>query len=145
MKKYKDYQEIADEYGDDIVIIEYPLRWGGQFADKSFWCAFFWKTQDVYDYHTKKHLIKELTEKGYKWIVVRNHVRGNRGISILGKSEQLIATPLNSKGSQEANSLNISLKETGSFPNPTSRTSLNNNIMFNKLKMLPSDSKWKSI
>ena len=27
------------------------------------------------------------------------------------------------------------------FPNPTSRTSLNNNIMFNKLKMLQRDSK----
>jgi len=28
---------------------------------------------------------------------------------------------------------------------PSEKTSLNANIMFNKLKMLPSDSKWKSI
>ena len=65
-------------------------------------------------------------------------------LEILQCCEQLIATPLNSKGSQEANSLNISLKDNSNELSQISskdETSLNNNIMFNKLKMLPSDSK----
>ncbi len=87
MKKYKDYAEIVKDYGKDIVIIEYPFKWGGQFADKSFWCAIHWKTQDVYDYHLKGHLKKDLTEQGYKWIVVRHHLK-NKGISILENSHK---------------------------------------------------------
>lgn len=87
-KIYKDYKEITKEIGDDIVIIEYPFRWGGQFQDKKFWCALDMKTGDVYDYHTKEHLKKDLSENGYKWIVVRWH-RKNKGVSILEKSIKL--------------------------------------------------------
>jgi len=64
------------------VIIEYPFKWGGQFKDKSFWCAIIMKTMEVYDYHTKEHLKKDLTIDGYKWLVVRHHLK-NKGISVL--------------------------------------------------------------
>jgi len=53
--------------------------------------------------------------------------------------EQLIATPLNSKGSQEANSLNISLKESSHEDSQISsndETSLNNNIKLNSVPNL---------
>jgi len=131
MKRYKNYQEIVNELGDDIVIIDYPFRWGGQFADKSFWCAIIWKTGEAYDYHTKEHLKKDLSKQGYKWIVVRNHLK-NKGVTILERSEQLITTPLNSKGSPSENSLNMDLTATASpTPKCPSDTSLNPNIMFN--------------
>ena len=55
---------------------------------------------------------------------------------ILKRMEQLIATPLNSKGSQEANSLNMGLKVPQQVAppklSPTEITSPNPNIMFNK-------------
>jgi hypothetical protein len=81
-KKYKGMEEIAKEFGEDIFIIHYPFRWGGHFRDKSFWCAIHWKTQEVYDYHLKEHLKKDLTAQGHKWIVVRYHLK-NKGVSII--------------------------------------------------------------
>ena len=51
-------------------------------------------------------------------------------------------------GLTSSNSHNIGLKENlGDFPksNASHLTSLNQDIMFNKLKMLPSDSKWKHL
>ena len=87
-EKYKGMEEIAKEFGEDIFFIHYPFRWGGQFKDKSFWCAVYWKTQDVYDYHLKGHLKKDLSNKGYKWIVVRHHSKNN-GTSILEMSPLL--------------------------------------------------------
>lgn len=88
MKRYKDCEEISKEYGEDIVIIEYPFRWGGHFKDKSFWCAVIWKTQEAYDYHTKGHLKKDLSENGYKWVVIRHHLK-DKEISVLEVCEQL--------------------------------------------------------
>ena len=85
MNRYSGMKDIAKEDGEDIVFIHYPFRWGRQFADKSFWCAVHWKTQEVYDYHLKEHLKKDLTKKGYKWIIVRHHAK-NRGVSVLEKS-----------------------------------------------------------
>ena len=131
MKRYKNYQEIVNELGDDIVIIEYPFRWGGQFADKSFWCAFIWKTGEAYDYHTKEHLKKDLSKEGYKWIVVRNHLK-NKGVTILERSEKLIATTLNSKGSPSENSLNMGDKVTATpSPKDASHPSHNPHIQRN--------------
>jgi len=60
-------------------------------------------------------------------------------LEILQSCEQLIATPLNSKGSQEANSLNISLKDNSNELSQISsndETSLNNNIKCNMNKSL---------
>ena len=85
MNKYKDNNEIVKEFGNDIFIIHYPFRWGGQFIDKSFWCALDMSDMSAYDYHLKDHLKKDLTEQGKKWIVVRHHLR-NKGITILEKS-----------------------------------------------------------
>jgi len=60
---------------------------------------------------------------------------------------EIIAPNSNSKGSPSENSFNKDLTATQQVASPKchSDTSLNPDIMFNKLKMLQSDSKWKNI
>lgn len=60
------------------LIIEYAHNWGGQFQDKKFWCGRI--GQEVYDYHTKEHLINEAKEKGMNWAVLRYHKDGSKSI-----------------------------------------------------------------
>jgi len=71
-KTYKNYQEIKKDFGTNLCVIEYPFSWGGQFGDKKFWCAMD-LDDEVFDYHTKEHLKKDLNKLGKKWVVVRWH------------------------------------------------------------------------
>ncbi len=81
-----------EDLPEGTLIIEYPFRWGGQFADKSFWCGRV--GQEVYDYHTKNHLINEAKELGMPWAVLRYHKDGR--VSVVKHSPNLKQT--NKKG-----------------------------------------------
>lgn len=78
---------------EGTLIIEYPFRWGGQFADKSFWCGII--NQEVYDYHTKDHLINDAKENGWPWAVLRYHKDGR--VSIVKSSPNLNNTTRSKK------------------------------------------------
>lgn len=56
------------------LIIEYAHNWGGSFSDKKFWCGRI--GTEVYDYNTKKQLIKDAKRKGMNWAVLRYHKGG---------------------------------------------------------------------
>ncbi len=87
-KRYKEYGELAKDFGKNIAVIEYPFNWGGQFQDKKFWCAVLLETGEAYDYHTKEHLKKDLSEEGYEWVVVKWH-RKSKGFSVVECSSNL--------------------------------------------------------
>ncbi len=70
----KEAQKKYKQTPKGTMIIEYPFRWGGQFTDKTFWCGRI--DQEVYDYHTKGHLIQEAKDNNMNWAVLRYHKDG---------------------------------------------------------------------
>lgn len=87
-KRYKEYSELAKDFGNNIAVIEYPFNWGGQFQDKKFWCAVLLETGEAYDYHTKGTLKRDLSKDGYEWVVVRWHKK-SKGFSVVESSPNL--------------------------------------------------------
>jgi len=73
---------------EGTLIIEYAHSWGGSFHDKKFWCGRI--GQEVYDYHTKDHLINDAKRKGMNWVVLRYHKDGR--VSIMDCSPNLKTT-----------------------------------------------------
>jgi hypothetical protein len=68
----------------DILVIQYEW-WGGQKQDRWLWCAYL--NGDVFDYDSKKSLIRLAEEKGLSWIVVRHHKKGTGQVSIIETSK----------------------------------------------------------
>lgn len=60
----------------DVVIIEYPFSWGGQYEDRWMWQAT--KNGEVIDYHTKDYLIKQAKNRLEKYAVIRHHLKGDK-------------------------------------------------------------------
>ena len=68
----------------DAVIIRSVHGWGGHPSDKNFWQAEM--NGEVYDWNPKEALIAELTKKGFRWIVIRHHLKDRKNeITIMQK------------------------------------------------------------
>lgn len=61
-----------------IATINYPLRWGGQLADRRYWMAVV--DGEVYDYNTLPELKRLLDKDGIPWQVVRTHRDGTTSV-----------------------------------------------------------------
>ena len=74
----KIHKAVMKEYGEDVVIIEYPMRWGGQFKDKTFWMATI--NGDVEDYHLPEILIEDAEKHNRKWVMLKHHKNGTSSV-----------------------------------------------------------------
>ena len=57
------------------VIISYPGSWGGQIADRWMWMGEL--NGEVWDYHTREHLISDAIANGLDFVVLRVHKNGD--------------------------------------------------------------------
>jgi hypothetical protein len=65
----------------NMVIISYPIRWGGNMKDRKLWLAE--SNTEVLDYGTKDYLIKDAISNGREYVVLTVHRNYDATVKIL--------------------------------------------------------------
>lgn len=86
---FKDIKEIKRKLKKGVVIISYPLCWGGAFTDH-FWMSEIIGEHGADDYNPKEYLIADAERNNQKWVVIRYHKNGK--ISIMDTNIKKLKT-----------------------------------------------------